>query len=166
MLQEHPKSQQSQRGEQYPPVKLFHLLEFLHALRRCFVPIDLLVDLLQRIRVGRSIELAVGVIGYGLQARLIDVHIRHDHVSVACLVPDGNRGLPAHADADGVYLDAQGSSCFRRSEWRDFPGVVDAVRQKYDYPGFWRRRAQMISGCGDGKADRRSIVAYTYVDTL
>src|ERR1700733_143921 len=166
MLQQHPKSQQSQRGQQCPAVKLFHPLEFLYGLRRCFVPIYLLVDLLQRIRVGCSIELAAGVIGYGLQSRLIDVHIGHDHVSLACLVPDRNRGLAAHADADGVYLYAQGSGRFRRGERRYLPGVVDAVRQKYDYFGFCVRRAQMIYGCGDGRADRRSIVAETYVDTI
>ena len=34
------------------------MLEFLHRLRRCFVTIDLFVDGLQRMRIGRSIELA------------------------------------------------------------------------------------------------------------
>jgi len=40
------------------------VLEFLHGLRRCFVMVDLFVDFLQRIRIGRSIEQAAGFIGY------------------------------------------------------------------------------------------------------
>src|ERR1700733_4259457 len=166
MLQQHPQSQQPERREQSPPVELFHVLEFFHGLCRCLVPIDLLVDLLQRIRVGRPIKLTAGFSGYRLECLLIDVHVGHDHVSVACLVPDRNGRLAAHTDADGVDLHAQGPGRFRGGKRRYLSAVVDAVGQKYDYFGFCRRRAQMIYGRGDSRADCCSVVSQTYVDAL
>ena len=59
-----------------PGIQLLDVLEPLHRLRGLLEPIDVLVDLLQRIGVGRPVEFAAGLVRDRLQGFFVHIHVR------------------------------------------------------------------------------------------
>ena len=122
--------------------------------------VDLLVNPLQRARVGGPEELPVAdfrdlLERGGVERR--DFHVLHLTKEIA--LAGRHPGVAVAARADGVDLRADGFGGFGGGRGRDFARVVFAVGQEDDDPALGGLVApEPVGGGGDGAADGRAVV--------
>ena len=106
-LGEQTQAQDDQRRKRRPVEQFLPALVAVDGERGLLQLVDLVVDAVQRIRVRRPVEPRAGCGRDPAQGVLIHIHLFHDDALATEGIRHRKRRLAAHADADGVDLDAQ-----------------------------------------------------------
>ena len=133
------------------------VLEFLELVRGLLQPVDLGVDVLERVGVGRAEEFPAGFVGNFLEHAFVDIDLGHHQLLVAIGVRDGHRRIAPHAGADGINFHAKGLRGLGRGVGRDLAHVVFAVGQQHDDFRFARLVTQAIDARGNRRTDGGAV---------